>query len=115
MAKYGLEAPNREKHAAKRAIARGRLVASLAGEADRLTIEMVCPTHGETEFVVEGRGSSRCKRCRSEAVTARRRRVKAILIQESGGGCALCGYDRCARALSFHHLAPSQKRLVISA
>lgn len=78
-------------------------------------VVMRCPTHGNTDFIMEGRGYYRCKRCRSESVTARRRRVKAILVAEAGGRCTLCGYDRCQAALAFHHLDPSQKQLVVSA
>jgi len=37
------------------------------------TVVMACPAHGESEFSIEGRGYYRCKRCRSEAVTNRRR------------------------------------------
>jgi 5-methylcytosine-specific restriction endonuclease McrA len=72
---------------------------------------MDCPHHGETEFFLEGRGYYRCKRCRSEAVTRRRRKVKQILAQEAGGSCLVCGYDRCIGALEFHHLDPLEKRL----
>jgi hypothetical protein len=36
-------------------------------------------------------------------VSKRRRRLKAILVADSGGRCELCGYDRCVAALHFHH------------
>ncbi|MGI8716041.1 MAG: helix-turn-helix domain-containing protein [Solirubrobacteraceae bacterium] len=159
MGKYGLDAPNRDKHAAKGGIARERLVelvaaglsiAQIAGavglskatvrhwlrryglrtqnanrrerrpaakaarEAGLLAITMSCPTHGQTEFSIEGRGYYRCRRCRSEAVT-NRRGVKATLVAEAGGRCAICGYDRYAGALAFHHLDPLEKRLHVSA
>jgi 5-methylcytosine-specific restriction endonuclease McrA len=42
-------------------------------------------------------------------VSKRRRKVKAILVEEAGGQCGLCGYDRCAGALAFHHLDPRTK------
>jgi transposase len=48
-----------------------------------------CPRHGETEFCLDGRGRYRCKRCRSAAVTRRRRKMKAILVQEAGGACRI--------------------------
>lgn len=160
MAKYGLEARNRERHAPKGGIPRERLeklvaagmsiaeialevglskgtvrhwlhkhslrtvnahgrpshpAAKAAKESARLTIAQSCHRHGETEFSIEGRGYYRCCRCRSEAVTNRRRRVKAILVQEAGGGCVVCGYDRYYGALSFHHLDLSQKRVHLSA
>jgi hypothetical protein len=39
----------------------------------------------------------------------RRRKVKRILVDEAGGACMLCGYDRCVAALEFHHLDRDQK------
>lgn len=75
---------------------------------------MTCAVHGETEFVITRRGYYRCGRCRSEAVTRRRRRVKQILVAEAGGRCVLCGYDRWLGALQFHHLDPSDKRFELS-
>jgi len=67
-------------------------------------VEMLCRRHGRTEFALEGRGYYRCARCRVEAVSKRRRLVKQTLVEEAGGGCALCGYSRCVQALHFHHL-----------
>jgi hypothetical protein len=67
------------------------------------------------DFCLDGRGYYRCKRCRSAAVARRRRKVKAVLVEEAGGACAICGYDRNMRALHFHHVDPSQKRHEINA
>lgn len=158
MRKYGLEAPNREKCAAKGGIGRERLeelveaglsIAEIAAtverskatvkhwlsrfglrtksarglptaateigkRAGRLTIRKSCPRHGETAFTLEGRGYYRCKRCRSERVAERRRKVKATLAAEAGGRCRICGYDRYIGALEFHHLDPAEKRLGLS-
>jgi 5-methylcytosine-specific restriction endonuclease McrA len=61
-----------------------------------------CPTHGRTEFAEEQRGP-RCKRCRSEAVIRRRRKVKGMLIEACGGACKSCGYSKYDGALDFHH------------
>ena len=159
MAKYGLEAVNREKHAAKGGIdqerlsalvAAGKTIAEIAAEvglsktavrhwlrryglktmhgpgrrpaggtrvasdgAPRL-VTLECRHHGPVEFVLEGRGYYRCRRCRIESVTRRRRRLKVLLVAEAGGGCAVCGYDRHLRALAFHHVDPAEKRLQIS-
>jgi len=74
-----------------------------------------CPKHGETEFVRRGDDRGwRCLRCRSEAVTRRRQKVKEILVSEAGGRCALCGYDRHIGALEFHHTDPIDKRFSLS-
>jgi hypothetical protein len=78
-------------------------------------INMTCRHHGETEFFLEGRGYYRCKRCRSEAVSRRRRKLKAALVAEAGGRCRICGYDKNPRALEFHHLDPLTKRMPLSA
>src|SRR5918995_6614290 len=68
-----------------------------------------CKHHGETSFVREGRGYYRCKRCRIERVSQRRRQIKRKLVEEAGGKCLICGYDRCQQVLQFHHLDPTAK------
>jgi transposase len=89
--------------------------AEAAKQAGLVTVTMHCARHGETDFWLTGRGYYRCKRCRSDAVARRRRKVKTILVQEAGGACCICGYDRTMRALHFHHVEPSQKRHEINA
>jgi transposase len=158
--KYGLDAANHEKHAARGGIAKAdleRLVeadmsiaqiaeavgcskptvrywllryglrtqgsvgrrpaseAKAAKEAGLATVTMRCRHHGDTDFWLDGRGYYRCKRCRSAAVARRRKKVKAILVAEAGGACCICGFERNMRALHFHHVEPSQKRLEINA
>jgi excisionase family DNA binding protein len=74
-----------------------------------------CRHHGLTAWVRAGTGGRyRCKRCRIEHVSARRRRVKRILVEEAGGCCILCGYDRYDGALQFHHRDPSTKSFALS-
>jgi hypothetical protein len=68
-----------------------------------------CSRHGSSPFRADARGTYRCMACNAERVATRRRRVKEILIVEAGGRCQLCGYDRCARALEFHHRDPAEK------
>jgi transposase-like protein len=83
-------------------------------EAHR-TVIRECRRHGYTAWVRTGSsGRYRCKRCRTEAVTARRRRVKRVLIEEAGGRCVLCGYDRFPGALQFHHIDPAEKSFALS-
>lgn len=86
-----------------------------AKSAGLAATQIACPRHGETDFVLDGRGYYRCRRCRARSVARRRRRVKEILVEEAGGACRLCGYDRSMRALHFHHLDPSSKRIEINA
>ena len=72
-------------------------------------LELECARHGLEVHVRRPEGGMRCLRCRSEAVTAHRRKVKAILIDEAGGRCARCGYSGPPAALHFHHLDPAAK------
>lgn len=72
-------------------------------------VELRCAVHGLTTFV-RRQGSFSCGRCRAEAVSRWRRQAKRILVEEAGGSCSLCGYDRTVAALQFHHLDPSAKR-----
>jgi transposase-like protein len=89
--------------------------AKAAKQAGLVTVTMRCARHGDTEFSLTGRGYYRCKQCRSAAVSRRRRKVKAILVEEAGGRCCVCGYRRNMRALHFHHVDPTQKRHEINA
>jgi transposase len=82
-----------------------------ASEAGASQVVLECKHHGETMHVRAGRGYFRCPRCRAEAVARRRQRVKQTLVQEAGGRCQVCGYDRCLAALEFHHLDPREKEL----
>jgi cytochrome c553 len=71
-----------------------------------------CRKHGWVEFgnyLNGGRSRWLCKKCCAEAVTRRHHKVRAILIAEAGGRCAICGYDRCVLNLHFHHVYPEQK------
>ena len=106
--RYGLQTANRAGRKPAGATAAARA-------AGLVHTTMRCPRHGETDFWLDARGCYRCKRCRSAAVTRRRRKVKSILVAEAGGACCICGYAGNMRALHFHHLEPDQKRLEINA
>jgi hypothetical protein len=71
-----------------------------------------CAVHGFTIHHAYKDGEKRryrCKRCVGEAVTRRHRALKRRLVEEFGGGCAVCGYSRCLGNLHFHHVDPSTK------
>jgi 5-methylcytosine-specific restriction endonuclease McrA len=73
------------------------------------TLEGDCRHHGRGIFVIENSGRVRCRQCRMDRVAERRRKVKRILIEEAGGSCVRCGYDRFVGALQFHHVDPAEK------
>jgi hypothetical protein len=78
-----------------------------------------CTRHGVTEFAQYSGGPGRgyrwtCKRCVGEAVTRRKQKLKRILVEEAGGCCAVCGYDRCIVNLTFHHVNPKEKSFDMS-
>lgn len=103
-----------KKYNLRTTAANRRRGARVARGQDEPIVQLSCPRHGVTDFWIEGRGSYRCLKCRQEAVVRRRRKVKAILIEEAGGACAICGYRQYAGALQFHHVDPTTKRFGIS-
>lgn len=104
IAKYGLPKPHE--------VRAGETVERLRNGDTRAT--RTCRHHGEVEFVLDAQGHWRCRRCRQDAVTKRRRKVKRMLVVEAGGKCLICGYDRSVAALQFHHLDPDEKRFGIA-
>jgi hypothetical protein len=73
-----------------------------------------CSRHGRAVFRLDVRGTYRCVLCAQERVAERRREIKRILVEEAGGCCAACGYDRSPAALQFHHLDRAEKSFGIS-
>jgi hypothetical protein len=43
-----------------------------------------------------------------------RKRYKQKLVDLMGGKCMICGYNRCIKALDFHHIDPKTKEFTIS-
>jgi transposase-like protein len=99
------------KHGLKTHAGRRRAVlAAMASEMGQRDADVRCSRHGLTRHVVVASECRlRCAKCRSEAVSRRRRRVKEILVEEAGGRCVLCGYKRNSVALQFHHVDPATK------
>jgi transposase-like protein len=73
----------------------------------------VCGVHGATTFVLDRDGYYRCPRCRADSVIRRRARIRAEVIAEAGGCCAICGYARNPGALQFHHVDPATKEFTL--
>ena len=85
-------------------------------EPSETAVLRVCRIHGPErhyEFSDRGRRRYRCRRCVGEAVTRRHRKLKLQLVEECGGGCAVCGYARCVGNLHFHHVVPAEKSFEI--
>jgi transposase len=81
----------------------------------RREMTLTCAQHGATLFRMQSNHGYRCAKCNTEAVSRRRRAVKRTLVEEAGGACRLCGYDRCIAALEFHHVVRADKRFSMSA
>jgi len=90
--------------------AQSRRDAALAArERGATRFQSTCKTHGVTDFLAFPDGGSRCAKCNTDAVSRRRRNIKAILVAEAGGRCVACGFDAHPAALQFHHLDPTTK------
>ena len=74
----------------------------------------VCKHHGLTQYHKEKSGYLHCTKCRSEKVAQCRRKCKTTLVQEFGGRCEICLYNKCKSALDFHHIFPETKSFGIS-
>ncbi len=50
-----------------------------------------------------------------KAVDKRRKLIRKMSVEYKGNKCVICGYNKCDRALEFHHLNPNEKDFGISA
>ena len=55
------------------------------------------------------RNGSTTKKCSSCSVNGRRQVKKQMALVYKGGCCFICKYDRCPRALVFHHINEGDK------
>lgn len=64
------------------------------------------------------KGKNLCHDCFTKKIPAdvsnERHRRKELLVKMLGGKCAVCGYDKSYKALSFHHKDPKTKSFDIS-
>ena len=78
------------------------------------------------EFETKANGSSRkyCFVCspsypkggsKSKTIAALRVAMKKEAVKRKGGKCIRCGYDKCERALEFHHRDPDMKEFGLAA
>lgn len=70
----------------------------------------------EINFYKRKRGgfNSRCKSCSIKYHVKKVKNLKLKSIEYKGGKCIVCGYNKCARSLDFHHLDPSEKAFAMS-
>lgn len=61
-----------------------------------------------------GKLQSECKVCFNKRTMERYERRAEYLVSIKGGGCKLCGYNKCPAALEFHHLDPAEKEFQIN-
>lgn len=75
-------------------------------------MQLICSRHGVSEHKLYGT-RWKCKKC--EYVYSRRYldNLKLKAIEYAGGKCQECGYNKCMRALHFHHVDPSLKEFGI--
>ncbi len=53
--------------------------------------------------------TSKCKKCFNKYLVDRTIVRKMEAIEQKGGGCQKCGYNKYHGALEFHHIDPTQK------
>ena len=80
------------------------------------TVRMKCNWRKCNNEVVGGRKQKFCSRlCGIKQSTVEKRvRFKKRAVEMFGGRCSRCGYDKCLRALEFHHINPESKEFGMS-
>ncbi len=75
-------------------------------------MELICNRHGISLHRLSGK-KWKCKKC--EYLYSRRylENLKVRAMKYGGGECQKCGYDKCWRALHFHHVDPGKKEFSI--
>jgi hypothetical protein len=58
--------------------------------------------------------STWCRQCQNLSDSGRYNKRKETIINYKGNKCVFCGYNKCIKALEFHHKNPSNKEFSIS-
>jgi hypothetical protein len=69
----------------------------------------ICDTVLTEETLASKKYTPLCKSCNSKRTINRIKKNKLKAVEYMGGKCFYCGYNKCIRALEFHHLDPSKK------
>src|SRR5947209_8703860 len=77
---------------------------SVAQSAERSAVTKTCKWHLCGKLLT-GRHRQFCSiECKNKYYVNRRRKaLKRMAVEYKGGKCAVCGYEKCTEALSFHH------------
>lgn len=71
-----------------------------------------CKRCGDTEpenFYKSNGAKTKCKKCHTMEVHHRKRVIREDALQELGGCCSKCGYNKSIWALEMHHIDPELK------
>jgi hypothetical protein len=80
---------------------------------EKTPVTAVCSRCGR-EYLYDKKRGHRKTLCNSCSANMKRTRNKERAVAYLGGSCILCGYSRCLRSLSFHHLDPETKDMEIN-
>lgn len=80
----------------------------LTGKNTNLPSCNICDTPLNEENKSKGK-TSMCKPCDSRLVIENTVKSKQRAVEYMDGKCTSCGYDKCIRALEFHHIDSSKK------
>jgi hypothetical protein len=75
-------------------------------------MQLICSRHGITEHKLSVK-KWKCNKCTSLYSKRYMENLKNKVIAYAGNRCQQCGYDKCYRALHFHHLDPLKKEFSI--
>ena len=74
-----------------------------------------CEIHGETLFSKHKNGNAKprfkCGKCAAEATAKVVKQKQDMAYKKYGDSCKICGYNKCRRALDWHHIDPTQKEI----
>jgi hypothetical protein len=70
-----------------------------------------CSVEGKENFYSSAK--YQCKKCWNKRTYQSAKDKLIRLIEEYGGKCTRCGYDKCFDALEFHHRDPEAKEFTI--
>jgi hypothetical protein len=81
----------------------------LTGKNTNLPSCKICDVILDDKNIASKKHYPICKSCNSKRTIKREKDGKKKSVEYMGGKCSICGYDKCIRALEFHHLDPLKK------